>query len=62
MKFKEWSELVFTSNESNAKKDAKLGWESCKREIILILNKDLHNCDLSTDSCDQRYIEKIKDL
>lgn len=38
------------------------GFNDCKRKVLEILQKDFQNCDLSTDSCDSRYIEKIKGL
>jgi hypothetical protein len=38
------------------------GWEDCKRKVLKILSQPLQNLDLSTDECDSRYIEKIKNL
>lgn len=38
------------------------GFNECKRKVLQILQQDLQNLDLSTDSCDSRYIEKIKEL
>lgn len=39
-----------------------MGFLECKKRVLKILEKDLQNLDLSTDSCDKRYIEKIKSL
>jgi hypothetical protein len=33
-----------------------------KEKILEILKQPLQNLDLSTDECDSRYIEKIKNL
>ena len=38
------------------------GWRGCKEAILNILKRDLQNLDLSTDSCDSRYIEQIEKL
>lgn len=38
------------------------GFEECKRKVLEILKKDWTGADLSINSCDEYYIEKIKDL
>jgi hypothetical protein len=37
-------------------------WVACKAEVLEILKQDIQNCDLSWESCDKRYIERVKDL
>ena len=38
------------------------GWNDCKKEILKILKKDWTGLDLSINSCDSYYIEKIEKL
>ena len=40
----------------------KEGWDACKLEILQTLNNPIQNCDLSWEYCDERFIEKIKNL
>lgn len=46
----------------SSKSDMKKGWDACKDEVLEILKKDWIGADLSINSCDEYYIEKIKDL
>jgi len=36
------------------------GKEYCKQEILKILKEDWTGCDLSINSCDEYYIERIE--
>ena len=38
------------------------GWNDCKRKVLEILKKDWSGLDLSVNSCDKYYIEKIEKL
>ena len=40
----------------------KQGWDACKKEILKILKQDWTGADLSVNSCDQHYIDKIEEL
>lgn len=40
----------------------KHSWEGCKEEILKILKKDWIGADLSINSCDKYYIDKIEKL
>jgi hypothetical protein len=37
-------------------------WNACKEEVIKVLHQPIQNCDLSYDTVDDRFIEKIKNL
>jgi hypothetical protein len=39
-----------------------IAFQICKSRVLEILKQDLQNLDLSWDSCDKRYIEKIEKL
>lgn len=62
-----WSSLFYRIRKDSGDDPAAFelfctGWEACRMEILQMLKKDLHNLDLSTDSCDRRYIEQIERL
>jgi len=38
------------------------GWQHCKKAVLRILKQDWTGCDLSINSCDQHYIDKIEKL
>lgn len=38
------------------------GFNDCKQKILKILQEDWYGADLSINSCDQHYINKIKEL
>lgn len=38
------------------------GWQDCKAAILKILKQDLQNADLSWETCDSRFIEKVEKL
>jgi hypothetical protein len=38
------------------------GWNDCKKEVLKILKKDWTGFDLSINSCDNHYIEKVEKL
>jgi hypothetical protein len=38
------------------------GWDACKEEVLKILKQDIGNADLSWETCDERYIERVKKL
>lgn len=39
-----------------------LAFQICKTKVLKILEQDIQNCDLSWESCDKRFIEKIEKL
>lgn len=39
-----------------------IAFQICKMKVLEILKKDIQNCDLSWESCDERFIEKIGKL
>ena len=39
-----------------------IAFQICKSKVLEILKQDLQNLELSWDSCDKRYIEKIEKL
>lgn len=61
---KAWEDFLEKCGESEPDIEVEFssGWAACKEEVLKILQQDLQNCDLSTDSCDNRYIEKVKEL
>lgn len=38
------------------------GWDVCKEEVLKILQQEWTGLDMSVNSCDQYYIDKIKEL
>lgn len=40
----------------------KAGWEACQEEVLKILEKRWTGLDMSINSCDEHYIEKVKRL
>jgi hypothetical protein len=57
MNFEEW----YRQNENRVfRGDAEIGWEACKEEILKLLQQHWTGLDLSINSCDDYYIEKIK--
>jgi GH24 family phage-related lysozyme (muramidase) len=36
------------------------GFKECKKKVLKILEQDWTGCDLSINSCDKYYIDKIK--
>jgi len=38
------------------------GFEECKRRVMEILKKDWIGADMSINSCDRYYIDKVKEL
>ena len=39
-----------------------IAFQICKSRVLEILKQDIQNCDLSWESCDKRFIEKIEKL
>ncbi len=37
-------------------------WRACKAQVLTILKNPLENADLSHETCDGRFIEKITSL
>jgi len=63
MNFKEWYNQTLASEHTPEKlRAAEHGWNGCKQEMLKILSQPLKNLDLSEDYCEQRYIDKIKEL
>lgn len=46
----------------NPVREYEKGFEECKRRVIEILKRDWVGADMSINSCDQYYIDKVKDL
>ena len=38
------------------------GWKACKQEVLKILQQDYTGLDMSPNSCDSWYIDRIKEL
>lgn len=38
------------------------GWNDCKREVLKILQQEWTGLDMSPNSCDSWYIDKVKEL
>ena len=59
-----WEKFIEEMGESEPDIEVEFdaGWRGCKEAILNILKRDLQNLDLSTDSCDSRYIEQIEKL
>jgi len=64
MKYEEWKKNFEEYPIKNGYDEAitRFAWNACKAEILKILQKPLKNLDLSEDYCDERHIEKIKNL
>lgn len=63
MNFSEWYNSFWGVLTSTHQEDAsRIAWNSCKKEILKILNQEIQNADLSYEIVDQRFIEKIENL
>jgi hypothetical protein len=62
MTFEEWFKRGTEEEQPCFDTDSEMGWNACKQEVLKILSKPLKNLDLSEDYCEQRYIDKIKEL
>ena len=64
MNFQEWYNHYSQDNDEAWRYSfqSKHAWDACKQEVLKILNRPLQNLDLSEDYCEQRYIDKIKEL
>lgn len=38
------------------------GWQDCKKAVVKLLQQDWTGADLSINSCDEHYIDRIKSL
>ena len=38
------------------------GWQDCKKAVVRLLEQNWTGADLSINSCDEHYIDKIKSL
>jgi len=38
------------------------GWNECKEEVLKILQQEWTGLDMSPNSCDSWYIDKVKEL
>ena len=57
------SNVCFTSDFVDPfERYGKIAWEACKEEVLKILKEDYAGLDLSINSCDEYYIEKIEKL
>ncbi len=61
---KAWDEFLEEQGEETPDFEVEFGaaWAACKAEVLEILKQDIQNSDLSWESCDKRYIERVKDL
>ena len=41
---------------------AYIGWRECKNEVLKILKQDIQNLDLSFESVDSRFLERVENL
>lgn len=48
--------------EPDHEDDFSAGWSACQEEVLKTLKQDWTGADLSINSCDQHYIEKVKEL
>lgn len=47
---------------TNPVREYEKGFEECKRRVLEILKRDWVGADMSINSCDRHYIDKVKDL
>lgn len=58
-----WTEKQLERQPLNDyEKNARMGWDACKEEVLKILERNWTGLDLSINSCDQYYIDEIKKL
>jgi hypothetical protein len=62
MSYWEWYEEFKKSGTDIFEFDGEIVWEACKQEVLKILKQDWTGLDLSINSCDDYYIDKIKML
>jgi hypothetical protein len=58
--FKEWVKKDYDTHHAHSAWGS--GWEACKKEVLKILQQSWTGLDMSPNSCDQYYIDKVKGL
>lgn len=61
MNYEEWYKSMPSLGMSE-EAVAGVAWRACKEEVLKILKKDWTGLDLSINSCDNHYIEKVEKL
>ncbi len=61
---KAWNEFLEEQGECEPDFEVEFSsaWQACKEAVVKILEQDIQNADLSWESCDKRYIERVKEL
>lgn len=61
---KAWKQFIDEMGEDTPDIEVEFStaWRTCKEQVLKILNNPIQNADLSHESCDSRFLEKISEL
>lgn len=61
---KAWKQFMdeMGDNVPSVEVEFSTAWKACKDQVLKILNVPIQNADLSHETCDSRFIEKISKL